>query len=255
MLKREELSKMLNDVNKNCIVFLHNPQNGDCDFGEIIHICTKLGLCFFNCANKDLLPSMLENLKPMYIVLGASENLDKEYVETLCDNYPNSFVFLFENENFASEKNNCMNVDGMLSLCEKIRNHHKYIQSHMIDFENNSKLFYNYILLELDKLSFRAKLIGEKYLADLIYEFYFNSKIVKNKCGNAYEILSKRYDTNPIARERLIRFAITKAFAHSQDKQLFYDISKKDRLPSIKELAGYITNKLVYILGSNSADY
>ena len=256
MLKKdEELTKLLSNVNKNCIVFMHNPNNGDYDYTGIINICTKKGLSLFNCANKDLLLGMIENLKPMYIVLGENEDFDKEYVENLCSTYPNSYIFLLGKEKFSSEKDNCIFVDNMLSLCEKIRNHNKFVQSHMLDFENNSKLFYNYILLELDKLSFRAKLIGEKYLADLIYEFYFNSKVVKNKCGNAYLIISKRYDTNPIAIERLIRFAITKAFDHCQDKQKFYDISKKNRLPSTKELAGYVTNKLVYILGSDSVDY
>ena len=104
----------------------------------------------------------------------------------------------------------------------------------------------------MDKLSFRPKLIGVKYLTDLVYELYLNSDSTQNKCCKAYDMISSKYNISIPSIEKAIRFSILTAFARCENKQLFLTISKNNKTPTIKELANYLIDKLVYISGGRT---
>lgn len=236
-------------LNRKAVVFYHSSV--DDKYTYITDICTKLGLSFFDCIKLDMVSYIMNSISPLYLIFDAKENFDKSFVEDFGKVYPHSYVLVINCKEIDFESKNCLVIENSETLFSKLNNHYKFFLNHMIDFESNSKLFYNYILLELDKLCFRSKLIGSKYLTDLIYELYLNSNVSKNKCCVAYEIIAKKYNINTSSIERAIRFAISKAYENCPNKQLFLDISKTDKLPSIKELANYIINKLIYILGNS----
>ena len=236
-------------INRKAVIFYHREV--DDDYMYITDICTKLGLNFFDCNKLDMISYIMNSINPLYLIIDAKENFNHAFVEDFCKVYPNSYVLIINCIEINFESKNCLVIENIETLFSKLNNHYKFFLNHMMDFEGNSKLFYNYIILELDKLCFRSKLIGSKYLTDLIYELYLNSNVARNKCCVAYEIISKKYNINTASIERAIRFAISKAYENCPNKQLFLDISKTSKLPSIKEIANYIINKLIYILGSS----
>ena len=239
-------------VNRSSVIYYHEESNDS--YLYLVDICTKIGLNLFDCQKLDMLSYIMKNINPLYVIVDNKNNIDVNILTDFCKVYPNSFIFVINGDLTELDIKNCFILDNINSLFSKLNNHHKFYINHMIDFENNNKLFYNYILLELDKLSFRPKLIGAKYLTELVYELYLNSDTTKNKCCNVYNIISSKYNISKPSIERAIRFSISKAYDRCQNKQLFLNISKTNKTPTIKEIANYIIDKLIYILGCGKFD-
>lgn len=237
-------------VNRNSVIYYHDKNNNG--YLRLMDICTKIGLSLFDCQKLDMLTYIMKNINPLYIIVDEKQNINRNILVDFCNTYPNSYVFLVNCDVIDLENENCFKLDSMESLFPKLNNHHKFYMNHMVDTENNNKLFYNYIILELDKLSFRPKLIGVRYLIDLVYELYKNPNTTKNRCCNVYSMISSKYNISISSIEKAIRFSIHTAYTRCQNKQLFLTISKNNKTPTIKELASYIIDKLVYIVGSKN---
>ena len=236
--------------NRNSVIYYHD--NDDNDYLKLMDICTKIGLSLFDCQKLDILTYIMKNINPLYIIVNRKQNINTGLLVDFCNIYPNSYVFLINCETDELAMSNCFKLNDMETLYSKLYTHHKYYINHMVDTKEEKKLFYNHLILELDKLSFRPKLIGVKYLTDLVYELYLNSDSTQNKCCKAYNMISSKYNISIPSIEKAIRFSILTAYARCQNKQLFLTISKNNKTPTIKELANYLIDKLVYIADEKS---
>lgn len=120
----------------------------------------------------------------------------------------------------------------------------EHTQPYLINLKKNEALCYELATKELNSLSFSPKLLGFKYLLDLISNLYINSSLSHGKCNLLYPIISIKYETEPCSIERSIRFCIENAFAKCHHKELFYAISQSDKIPTIKEFVNFLLDKI-----------
>ncbi len=235
-------------MNQNSVVYYHKEK---CNCKEIFDICTKLKLHIFECDKLDILAYIMEKISPMYVIFDGNVNLNQNILEDFATHNKNAFIYLL-NKNFLSLGNNhTFIVENFKNLEIVLSNHYRCFSNHNIIDEQNQTLCYKIVHNELDNLSFRSKLIGSKYMADLIYELYANSSISHGKCNSTYDKLALKYNTSSYSIEKSIRFCILRAYQSCQNKNLFYNISKTKKAPSIKEVANFILDKIYLNLNNN----
>lgn len=218
------------------------------DYNQILDICTKFELSLFKCSKLDELYYIMNKVNPIYIVFDTSKTLNQELFIDFSKNYPNSYIFIISND-CKLEAPNIFVVKDFEHLYNSISSFNKIKANEYIPYEEEKK-YYNFVMNELDKLSFRSKLLGAKYMTELICNFYTNSSISNFKCKNIYEKIASKHNTKTSSVERAIRFSILKAYMNCKNKQLYFDISKTTKIPSIKEIANYILDKMTFNLSS-----
>ena len=228
-------------MNQNSVVFYHNKSY---DFKEVYDICTKLKLHIFECDKLDILAYIMDKISPLYVIfdknVDLSQNIFKDFV---FHNKKNLIYFI--GEKFMEYSCNHVFIANTYNELESvISNHYRCFSKSLCTEDKNQSLCYSIMHSELDNLSFRPKLIGVKYITDLIYELYTNSSISHGKCNDTYNKLAIKYNTTSCSIEKSIRFCILRAYETCQNKSLFYNISKTEKAPSIKEVANYILDKI-----------
>ena len=228
-------------MNQNSVVFYHT-ENYNCK--EIFDICTKLNLHIFECDKLDILAYIMDKISPLYVVFDSNINLNPNIIKDFAFHNKNSFIYLIGQRFLNLGNEHTFIVDNYKNLEIVLSNHYRCFSNHNIFNEQTQILCYKIVHNELNNLSFRPKLIGAKYMADLIYELYANSSISHGKCNSTYDKLALKYNTTSCSIEKSIRFCILRAYESCQNKNLFYDISKTKKAPSIKEVANYILDKI-----------
>ena len=208
------------------------------NYKKLGDFCTKTDMYFFECESIDQLMYILEGARSCFIVIDKDADINNEQLEEIS----RVKKVYYMNEDYKALSKNIIVTGNVDKTIEKIKKDNIETQK---EIEQDKMLCYEVINYELDKLSFRAKLIGAKYLADLVYE-QFRSRIRTSKCVAIFPLLAQKYDTNTSSVERAIRFSILRAFENCEDKQLFYDISKTKKPPTVKEMATYLLNRVNY---------
>ncbi len=228
-------------MNQHSIVFYHSD-NAFCK--DIYNICTNTKMHLFECQKIDVLAYIMEKIKPMYVVFDTSVNFNTNIFNDFERNNKSCYIYLIGKKylNFCNE--HVFVVDNYKMLENAIGNHFRCFSNQFFNFDITESKCYAIIHNALNTLCFKSKYIGFKYIGDLIYELYTNSSISNGKCNDTYNKLAKRYNTNSCNIEKSIRFCIQRAFENCQEKALFFNISKTSRIPSIKELANFILDKL-----------
>ena len=232
--------------NQNCLIYLHGIFNSVKNCLQVANICTKLGICYFECQSLDALIFMAKSVMPRYIVVEIQQSVDQKIIDGVCSFFSNCFVF-FSNvesqngDNFLDKANIC--VENMQTLQTKLDNYNKFLSNHMFNYATD-KNFYEKVAWQFNKLCFNHKNIGEKYLFELIFEIYQHNKSFGTNFCEFYKILAKRYGVSPSSVVRDIKFCIKKAYSQNGNMQVFENISKSHKIPSIKQFVSFIINNL-----------
>ena len=229
--------------NMNSIVYFHSLTNEN--YNYMYNICTNIGVNLFDCQKIDHLDFIISNFKPMYLVIDIDNNFDKHIIIEILSKAKQPITFITDNFDVDIKSNNIFMFDSFETLHKLLYNHHKFYSSHMQIQKFDTKKCYSILIEELDKLSFRPKLIGYKYITELIFELYSTTPKSNYKCNNIYSDISKKYNTNSSCIERAIRYSILNAYQNSCIKQEFLKISTTLKVPSIKEIANYILDKII----------
>ena len=208
------------------------------NYTKISDFCKKTNMFFFECTSLDELMYILLGAESNFVIVDKDANVTHKQLEELADKKK----FYYLDTTYSGLKKNIMVVEDMEKTIDKIRNDN--IQT---EEEISEKKMYCYQVVneELDKLYFRGKHIVTKYLADMVYE-HFKSKVQNRKCAQTLVALAERFETTATGIERAIRFAIKRAFESCEDKQVFYNISKAHRAPTMKEMISYLLGKVIY---------
>lgn len=229
--------------NTNSIVYFHTQNTNHYD--SMCNICTNIGLNLFDCQKIDDLSYIINNFTPMYLVVDIDNSFDKHIVQELISHNIKPIMFIIDNFDIEIRNNNIFKVNNFDSLYNLIYNHHKFYCSHMLLPKIDLAQCYYILTQELDNLFFRQKLIGYKYFTELIYELYTSAPTSNYKCNEFYNEISKKYNTNSSCIERAIRYSIFNAYQNSTSKKSFLNISKTSKIPTIKEMANYILDKVM----------
>ena len=232
-------------MNKNSIVYFYN--NKSTNYDEIYNICTKLGLFMFECQKIDMLSYIMNNINPQYVIFDKG-CISKNLIYDFAINNTKSIIYTLEDVSVPLK--NVFYITNCSKLEKIICNHHKCQSNYDNDDIKDEKLYYNLIHKELDLLCFKSKYIGAKYLSELIFELLKDNSISNGKCSNKYPKLAIKYNTNTNSIERAMRFSISKAYILNNNKEMFFDISKADKIPTVKEVANYILDKIIMQLNS-----
>lgn len=230
-------------MNNNSVAFFHISDTTN--YNHVCDICTKVNLHLFECQKLDILSYIMEKVCPKYVIIDAGDKLSKNICINIANKHKDCFVYIIGNEYLDISNNNIYIVENCKQLELIILNHHRCF-SNLIDISSeNEKQCYSCIIKELDKLYFRPKLIGAKYMTELIHELFTNSSISNIKCNALYQKIAYKYNAKVNSIERAIRFSINKAYQNCREKELFHNISKTDKIPTIKEIANYILDKII----------
>ena len=235
-------------ANSSNLAIVFHDQNNDLLY-DITNICSKVGLNFLNCCKLDIFSYIANSFNPKYVII-CSANTPTEFVENFSKLNPNTYIFVYTHCSFSKNLNNIFTTNDLNILCEALRNHYYYyIKQSTSDKEEY--LFDQLLHQEFNNLNFSPKIVGTRYFKELILEAYLNFPNLCFKCNNLYDKISKKFNTLPSSIERTIRFSIIKAYQHSKNKQVFYDISKSTKIPTIKEVANYILDNLCFKIKQN----
>ena len=224
-------------MNRNFTALFH--MNNEKNYMKVCEICNKYELQLLTCMKYDALVFITNSIKPMYIIIDDDkmrEDLINDFVGI--NNF--SYIYIVGEKEYNITKDNVIHLNNYNELAELFEN----------QFKNNNYFSVDEIVLrqllskELDKLYFRTKLIGVKYLTELIINMIYLTPLSKLNCELFYDKLAEIYNTTNSSIERSIRFCISNAFMYCPKKELFYEISKTNKKPSIKEIAVYILDKI-----------
>lgn len=220
----------------NSVIYFYKDKGEN--FNKLKDFCTKMHMYFFDCTTLDELMYILLGSESSFIVVDKDVNATYQQLEDLAD--VKKFYYL--DTTYNGLKKNIIMFDSMDKAINRIRR-----DNLLSDEELEGKKMYCYVIVndELDSLFFRPKHIGTKYLTDIVYEHY-RTKVKNKKCVETYPIIATKYNTEPASVERAIRFAIKRAFESCEDKQLFYNISKCRKAPTVKEMIAYLLNKVIF---------
>lgn len=236
-------------LNKNSIVYFYDKKSNNCD--KLYDFCTKVNFYVFECQKIEILSYIMENVKPMFVIFDCNE-FTSSLIEDFSTSHPKCFIYVISSAVFSGNKN-IFTVEDLDRLIMVLSNHIKCYSNLNVLSYKDERLYYQLVHDELDKLSFRSKLLGAKYLTELIFELIVNSSISNGKCSNMYPKLALKYNTNINNIERAMRFSIYNAYSYCENKQLFFDISKTNKIPTVKEVANYILDKVLYELKCQEA--
>ncbi len=220
----------------NSVVYFYKEKNEN--FYKLNDFCTKTNMYFFCCTTIDELMYILLNCDSSFIVVDKDANATHQQLEELSDVKK---IYYLDNT-YCGLKKNIIIVEDIDKTINKIRRDNLQTDD---EIENSKMFCYVLVNKELDKLFFKNKHIGTKYLTDIVYEHY-KSKIKNKKCVETFPIIANRYNSTSISVERAIRFAIKRAFESCENKQDFFNISKCKKSPTVKEMISYLLNKVIY---------
>ena len=223
-------------MNKNSTVLFH--LNNEINYVKVCEICNKYELQLLTCTKYDALVFITNSINPMYIIIDDT-NMNEDLIYDFIAINKYSYIYIVGKNNYKITKNNVIHLNDYNELDDLLNNQFKnnYISVDEI-------VLHKLLSEQLDKLFFRAKLIGVKYLTDLIINMFYLTPLSKLNCEVFYDKLAEKYKTTNSSIERSIRFCINNAFLVCPNKDLFYEISKTNKKPSIKEIAVYILDKI-----------
>lgn len=228
-----------------CLLFLYNNFE-DCN--KLFNICTKLNLNVIFCNQIENINNIISSIKPLFVI---TDQTNKIVLENIINSLPiETYVFSLS-KNLISSNDRFMYVNDLDILEKLIENRCINHENNLLQIKKHENNCYEQIIKELNILSFRSKLVGSKYLTELIYNFFISSNCSKLQCNTVFNEIATKYNIHPSCIERNIRFSILDAYSTSKNKQLFFDISKKMTIPSIKEIANYILDKLKFTVNNN----
>lgn len=230
------------------IVYFHDDFSSD--YNQVYDICTNVDANLFDCKSLDHLYYIINNFKPMYIILDAQNSINNALIDEIININSKCITFIITSKDIDVINSNIYIVNDFKILNKLILNHYKFYSRHMVLPKVDSKTCYSFLLNELNNLAFRPKLIGYKYIVELIYELYSCSPASNYKCNDLYNLISHKYNTNSACIERAIRFSILNAYKNCENKKIFLDISKTYKVPTIKEITNYILDKMILALTS-----
>ncbi len=223
-------------MKNNSVIYFYNKK--DNDYSRLNDFCTKNNIHFFCCTTIDELMYLLLGNEMSFIVVSKDANVTHRQLEEIA-NVKKLYYF---DTTYNGLKKNIILVDDMEKTITKIINDNLQTKDEIEEKKLNCYLLVND---ELERLCFRHKHLGTKYLEDMVYEQYV-SKVKNKKCIETYPILAEKYDTTVTGVERSVRFAIRSAFNIAEDKQMFYSISKRQKSPTVKEMVTYLLNKVFF---------
>ena len=229
-------------MNLDSIIYLYDEKNEY--FDKLQDFCTKVNICFFECQSMELMLYLVKNIKPKFIVV-SSKLMTHPILCDFCQTYSDCIVYVLNDEIMPISTSNLYFLNTFNDLQILLESHIQYYANTNTQNQKYEKMYYELVHNELDKLSFRQKLIGAKYISELIYEILTSTAIYNGKCSDLYPKLAIKYNTTTGSIERAMRFAIQQSYKISQNKNLFYEISKCNKAPTVKELTNYILDKVV----------
>ncbi len=237
-------------MNNNSVVFFHMSDTNN--YNNVYDICTKVNLHLFDCQKLDILAYIMEKVCPRYIIIDTNGKISKNICLNIANKHKDCFVYIIDTDYLDISKNNIYIVENCKQLELIIANHYRCFSNIIELSSENERQCYSCIINELDKLYFRPKLIGAKYMTELIYELFTNSSISNIKCNAMYKKIGYKYNAKVNSIERAIRFSINKAYQNCKEKSLFHNISKTEKIPTIKEIANYILDKIILEINKTS---
>ena len=237
-------------MNINSLVYLYDQK--DEYFEKLKDFCTKVDICFLESTSMEILLYLAKNIKPKYIVLN-SKLMPSSLIYDFCQNNKECIVYTMGQIDFSGQTQNLYLVETFNDLQTLLESHIYYYNTTHLTDQKNEKIYYELVHNELDKLSFRQKLVGAKYLSELIYEILISQMVFNGKCSDMYPKIALKYNTSPASIERAMRFSIQQAYKLSSNKNLFYEISKCNKAPTVKELANYILDKVILQINKRQA--
>ena len=220
----------------NAVVYFYGEMGEN--FSRLSEFCTKNDMFFFSCTTLDELMYLLLSTKATFIVVDCDAKATHKDLEELAD----IKKFYYLDTSYSGLKKNITVLSDMDSVISKIRLNNIQTDKEM---EDEKRFCYKVVNSELNKLYFRNKLAGTLYIVDMVYEGY-KTKIKNLRIGVLLSKVAEYYDSTSTKVERSIRFAIQSAYDSCEDKQLFFNISKSKKAPSVKELVAYLLDKVVY---------
>ena len=237
-------------MNNHSIVYFFDKKTDN--YYSILDFCTKYNLSFLECNTIDIMAYLARNIKPKFIIIN-SERMTKELINDFSYSNKQCIIYILNSNSIESINSNVYYLDDYKKLETLLLNHIKYYSNISQLSPNDEKICQELIHNELNRLSFRSKLIGVKYLSDIIQEIVTSESVYNGRCSNLYPKIALKYNTNLGSIERAIRFSIQKAYLSSQNKNLFYEISKCNKAPTVKELTNYMLDKIVLQLNKSKS--
>lgn len=235
-------------MNTHSVVYFYDKKNDY--YNSISDFCTKINACFLECDNIKLMAYLIKNIKPMFVIFDSKE-ITNELIEDFSQTNKKCIIYVLNKENTINTNPNIYYLNNLQRLETLLYNDIRYYSNINQLSSKNEKICQELVYNELDKLSFRSKLIGVKYLSEIIQEILTSKCVYNGRCSNLYPKIALKYNTNIGSIERAIRFSIQRAFENSINKNLFYEISKQSKAPTVKEITNYILDKVVLKLNKN----
>ena len=235
-------------MNTHSVVYFYDKKNDY--YNSISNFCTKINACFLECDNIKLMAYLIKNIKPMFVIFDSKE-ITNELIEDFSQTNKKCIIYVLNKENTIDTNPNIYYLNNLQRLETLLYNDIRYYSNINQLSSKNEKICQELVYNELDKLSFRSKLIGVKYLSEIIQEILTSECVYNGRCSNLYPKIALKYNTNIGSIERAIRFSIQRAFENSINKNLFYEISKQSKAPTVKEITNYILDKVVLKLNKN----
>lgn len=228
--------KGIEKMNNHCILYYYDKKESI--FEKLQDFCKKQNLLFLECSNINIFTYLIKNISPMFVIIN-NKTLPKDFIIDFAKSNARSYIYTTQ-FNFIEDKN-IFTFNNCSILENHIINQIKYsISTNNLTANQINERIYK----ELNTLGFSSKLIGLKYIRDIILYLATNPFCQNGRFSKIYSYIALQYNTNPINIERDVRFSISQAYTNSKQKQLFFDISKKDRRPTIKEIACHLTDKI-----------
>ena len=236
-------------MNTHSVIYYYDDKTDN--FYSISNFCTKINVCFLECNTIELMAYLVKNIKPMFVIFD-SNNITETLIEDFYNTNKKCIIYVLnKDESLTNNNPNIYYIDNIKKLETLLSNHIHYYSNIGTISNKEESLCKELIHNELDKLSFRSKLIGVKYLSEILQEILMSESIYNGRCSNMYPKIALKYNTNIGSIERSIRFCIQQTYITSQNKNLFHEISKQNKAPTVKELANYILDKVVLKLSKN----
>lgn len=223
--------------NCNSVIFFHAKETHN--LLDVLATCQHLNLNMFECSNLGNLFETTKLLHPAFVVI-EQQSLGKDEFLCFSQTFKDTFIFVLgEYEIFNKNTIFCNNIKDFEI---KLKNLYMRIDKNATSITDTSQCN-NFITFELEKLNFSIKHIGFHYIKEVIIQLYKSSSSIHCCLKNIYPYLSLKFNCNSNTIERAIRFAISKAYIKSKEKENPPFIFNTP--PTVKQLTSYLLDKFL----------
>lgn len=223
--------------NGNSVIFFHTQPTHN--LLDILSVCKNLNLNTFECSSLANLFETTKLLRPAFVVIEQQTLTQDEF---LCFCQAHKDIFIFVLGEFQVFDKNTIFCNNIKDFEIKLKNLYLRIDKNSTSITDTSHCN-NFITFELEKLNFSIKHIGFHYIKEVIIQLYKSSSSIHCCLKNVYPYLSIKFNCNSNTIERAIRFAISKAYNKSKEKENPPFIFSTH--PTVKQLTSYLLDKFL----------